>query len=51
MHPHLAGNMPQNNVSILKLDPERRVRQHFKDLAQHLDSVFLSHNTVSYISG
>jgi hypothetical protein len=30
-------------VSILKLDPERRIRQRLKDLALHLDGIFLSH--------
>lgn len=45
VHPHLAGNMPEYYVSIFKLDPERRVGQRFKDLALHLDGIFLSHIT------
>lgn len=45
VHPHLARDMPEYDVSIFKLDPERRVRQRFKDLALHLDGIFLSHIT------
>src|SRR5688500_10953441 len=42
--PHLAADVSQDLVAILKLDPEHGVRERLDDPALHLDgSVFLGH--------
>src|SRR5262245_34637574 len=43
MHPHLAGDVSQDLVAVVQLDPEQRVRQRLHDCAFHLDGVFLGH--------
>ena len=42
MHAHLAGNVSQNAVSILKLDFEHSVRQRLKYGAFELDNILFS---------
>src|SRR5207244_11984125 len=47
MHPHLARDMAQDDVTILQLHPERRIGQRFQDLALHLNSFFFRHSFTS----
>src|SRR5512137_981455 len=46
VHPHLAGDVPQHDVAVFQLDPERSVGQRLQDLALHLYRVFLRHQRV-----
>lgn len=43
MHPHLPGNMTENHMTILELDPEGRVGEVLLYLALHFNHVFLRH--------
>src|SRR5260370_565702 len=43
VHPHLAGDMGEDLVVILKPDAEHRVGQGVDDLALNLDFFFLGH--------
>ena len=47
MHSHLARNMRQNLMSILKLDPEHRVRQRLKHLCLNPYCVFFGHTLLN----
>jgi len=47
MHPHLARDMAQDDVTILQLHPERRIGQRFQDLALHLNRFFFRHSFTS----
>ena len=47
MHTHLAGNMGQDLVPVLKLDLEHRVGQRLEDGTFKLDYVFFSQNCSS----
>jgi hypothetical protein len=40
---HLAGDMTEDYVIIVELDPEHRIRQSLDDLALELDLFFLGH--------
>ena len=42
MHPHLSGDVGQDLVTVLELDPEHRVRQCFEDLPLKLDDIFFA---------
>jgi hypothetical protein len=48
--PHLAGNMRQDNVTILKFDAELSVRQRFNDGTFDLNGLFFGHKTTSSIT-
>jgi hypothetical protein len=50
VHPHLAGDMTQNHMSVFKLDPERCIGQRFQDFALHLNDVFFCHKDWSSTS-
>src|SRR3990170_759863 len=41
VHPHLAGDVGEDPVAVLQLDPEHRVRQRLHHGALHLDRVVL----------
>ena len=47
VHPHLARDMGQNNMAIIKFHPEHRIRQWLDNLAFNLDCLFFGH-TILY---
>src|SRR3954464_1646717 len=49
VHPHLPGDVAENDVAVLQLHPEHRVGEGFDKLPLHLDRFFLRH--VSYRAG
>lgn len=51
MHPHLAGDMGQNSVTIIKLNPEHRIRERLDNGAFNLDSFFLGHKPLVVFPG
>ena len=51
VHPHLAGDVSENHVTVFELDPKRRVRQVLDHLALHLNNVFLAHQTSINLDG
>lgn len=44
MHPHLSGDVAQDDMAVLQFYPECSVRQSFDDLALKLDDIFLRHS-------
>lgn len=49
MHAHLSRYVPQDDVPVLELYPECRVRQGLNDLSLHLNGLFLRHYRVGNI--
>src|SRR4051794_30398997 len=49
--PHLAGDVAEDEVSVVELDAEHRVRERLHDLALELDLVLLGHGEADATSG
>ena len=49
MHPHLAGNMGQNSMAILELDPEHGIRQSLNNNSFDFNCLFLSHIAIQIV--
>src|SRR5688572_26852527 len=47
VHPHLPGDEGMDDVPVLQLHPEGRVRQVLHHFALHFDDVFLGHRSFS----
>src|SRR6478736_8719128 len=43
VHPHLPGDVPEDDVPVFQLHPEHRVGEGLHDLPLHLDRLFLRH--------
>jgi hypothetical protein len=43
VHAHLARDVPEHDMAVFELYPERRIGQGFHDLALHLYRLFLGH--------
>jgi len=49
MHPHLAGDVAENNMPVLQLHSKRGIRKILKNLALHLNDVVFRHAFVSVL--
>ena len=47
MHAHLAGDVTEHHVPVLKFDPKGRIGQVFDHLTLEFNNVFLTHTLIS----
>ncbi|GEM_PF-4850147 len=47
MHPHLPGNVTENDMTVLQLDSEGCIREVLKNLTLHLNDVVFRHTFVT----